>query len=357
MPVKKVLICPLDWGLGHATRDVEIIDQLIKAGFDVVIGADKTSLLFLQEYFPQLAHIVIPSTKITYPRRVPMAVKMIFSAPKILRGIYDEHQLLKKIIQEHQINVVISDNRYGLWNKKVKSIFITHQLWIKSPKKLRFFEPFINHINHWFIKKYDECWVPDFKEEQSIAGELSHPEKLPKNVKYVGILSRFKNLSGFEKPKQSEEKFDILVVLSGPEPQRSLLEEKLIAQIVKTDYKTLIVQGKPGQTHKSTSKNIHFVNHLRSLDLKTFINYTPVIICRSGYSSIMDLVVLNKTAILIPTPGQTEQEYLAEYLSSRKWFYATKQNEFELEKSINELAKTKISCKFEKSELLKNALP
>ncbi len=358
MSIKKVLICPLNWGLGHASRDVEIISQLLNSNFEVIIGADKAPSLFLQEHFPNLESIVIASPKIEYPKNSSMGLKMLASSPKILRGIYKEHLLLKKIIKEHKIDIVISDNRYGLWSKKTHNIFITHQLWIKSPKKLRFTEPLINKINHWFINKYDECWVPDFESDENIAGELSHPQKKPKNVKYIGILSRFKpdilkTMKDLEKPVRVQTSYDILVILSGPEPQRTIFENILIEQITKTDYKTLIVQGRPGSQSKASFNNIQFINHLGSFELNYLIIKTNIIICRSGYSGIMDLVTLNKSAILVPTPGQTEQEYLATYLGNKNWFYTVSQSRFELEKAVEQLRKTKIYCKFEKSESLK----
>jgi predicted glycosyltransferase len=300
----------------------------------------------------------MPSVTIRYPKKGSMSLKMFFLLPKIIFGIIREHQLLKRIIKSYDIDVVISDNRYGLWKKNVPSIFITHQLWIKSPKKLRCSEPIINFINHWFIKKYDECWVPDFEDSNNLSGELSHFGKAPQNVSYIGIISRF-NLN-LEEPEYHEipkGKFDILVILSGPEPQRSILEENLVNQILGTNYKTLILKGKPGKILQTKNQNIWFINHLDSFNLKNLITKTKVIICRSGYSSIMDLVALSKSAILIPTPGQTEQEYLAEYLSEKKWFYSIQQKEFELKKSIAGLEKCKINCKFEINELLKNALP
>ncbi len=339
MVSKKVLISPLNWGLGHATRDVEIIHHLLKANCEVIIGADKAPMLFLHEHFPNLECIVIPSKTIKYPRKGFMVLKMLLAAPKLLWGIYKEHQFLKKLIKKHKIDLVISDNRYGLWNKKVHSVFITHQLWIKAPKKLQFLEPIINKINHWFINKYDECWVPDFEGENNLAGELSHPKKLPKNIKYIDVLSRFKpqiikDLKDPKKPVKSVKNFDILAILSGPEPQRAIFENILVGQILKTDYNALIVQGKPGKKTSTSLKNISFVNHLSSYLLYEKIINTKYIICRSGYSSIMDLVVLSKEAILISTPGQTEQEYLADFLSQKSWFYSEKQNNFNLEKAI-----------------------
>jgi len=331
-PGKKVLVCPLNWGLGHATRDVQIIKELLNVGFDVIIGADAAPLSFLHQQFTELQSVIFPSFQITYPTNGSMALKMALSVPKILYGIIKEHHHLKKIIKDNCIDIVISDNRYGLWNKKIYSIFITHQSLIKTPFKFKFLEKCLNAVNHWFINKFDTCWIPDFDGEFNISGELSHGNKLPENIKYIGILSRFKSniKSDFVLNKETD-KYDILVILSGPEPQRSILEEILKEQISATIYKALFVLGKPLESIGYENNNIKFINHLQSSELEKLMLETPVIISRSGYSTIMDLVRLNKSAILIPTPGQTEQEYLAKLMMERKWFYAVSQNDFNLE--------------------------
>lgn len=357
MPGKIVLVCPMDWGLGHASRDVEVIHNLLQSGFEVILGADGAPLLFLREHFPKLEYLVIPSYKISYPNKGSMVLKMLYSVPKIIWGIWKEHQLLKEIIKKKRIDLVISDNRFGLWNKKVRTVFISHQLWIKSPKSLRYAEPIINRINHWFINKYDECWVPDFENAPFLAGDLAHPVKKSSNVKYMGPLSRFKlPLSAAKEDLIAAEKFDILVILSGPEPQRSLLEQQIVAQLLKERFKTLIIRGKPGEFEQFEQENIRFINHLNSFRMRKFIIETPVIICRSGYSSVMDLITLQKSAILIPTPGQTEQEYLAECLKEKMWFYSVTQKDFELEKAMLTLEKFKINCKFENKSLLKECI-
>ncbi len=154
---------------------------------------------------------------------------MIISLPKLLSGIIKEHFLLKKIIKKHKIDVVVSDNRYGLWNKNIHSIFITHQLEIQTPRKLYFLKTFINKINRWFINRYDECWVPDFEEEPNVAGQLSHPEKTPENIRYIGILSRFKEL----KIKTIQTDYELLVILSGPEPNEVFFNKFLKNRFLK----------------------------------------------------------------------------------------------------------------------------
>ncbi len=331
--MKRVLVCPLNWGLGHATRDVEIIDKYLKQGYKVIIGADKAALQFLRQHYPHLAYIVMPSLTITYSGKIPFMLKMLMQFPKMLFSLYNEHQLLKKIIKQYKIDIVVSDNRFGLWNRNVHSIFITHQLGVKIPK-IAWVERFANFLNHKFINKFDECWIPDFEGNKSIAGELSHPKRMPKNAKYIGILSRFKD--GIEYAQEPDNKqilsrkFDILALISGPEPQRSIFERIVVEQASKTNYSTLILQGKPEQANNLMIDNIQYINHLDSNNLKKLIQKTDVVICRSGYSSIMDFVVLGKKAVILATPGQTEQEYLAKYLSEKGTFYFTQQSDFDL---------------------------
>ncbi len=331
--MNRVLVCPLDWGLGHASRDVEIISNYIKQGYEVIIAADKAPMLFLKQHFPNLKYVVMQGVSITYSKQLPFKLKMLLSLPKILYGIAKEHWELKKIIEKYKIDIVISDNRYGLWNKNVHSIFITHQIWIKV-SKIKIIEQLANYINHFFIKKFNECWIPDYKGSRSVAGELSNTKKIPENVKYIGILSRFKDNVKYYKQELDKslqaQNFDILAIISGPEPQRSVFENIIIKQVKTTGYKALILQGNPSRNQKHTNDNITLVNHIDSYNLRELINKTPIIICRSGYSSIMDLLVLKKKAIIIPTIGQTEQEYLAEYLSNKNLFYIYKQNNFKL---------------------------
>jgi len=330
---KTVIICPLNWGLGHATRDTVIIKHLLSNDCTVIIGADKAPLFFLKQEFPQLKYIKIPSTEISYPAKGSMFLKMLLYVPKLLSGIYNEHKLLKKILVENKIDAVISDNRFGLWNKKITSIFITHQIRIMMPKGLKFLEKPVYLLNRFFINKYDYCLIPDFENKDNLSGRLSHDVKLPKNTKYIGILSRF-DINKQIKFKNTEQ-YDILAVISGPEPQRTILESILIAKFENTKHKYLIIRGKPLSKNKVDIKNIVFKNHLKTEELQYFILNTPVIITRSGYSTIMDLVTLKKTAksklstkvILVPTPGQTEQEYLSEYLKNKKMFYSVLQSE------------------------------
>lgn len=331
---KNILICPLNWGLGHASRIIPIVDLLLKQNQNVIIAADGHPLELLKKKFPTLKFISFPSFNIKYSKNKSQVLKLFFSLPKILLGIRKEHQQLKKIIKNENVDIVISDNRYGLWNKNIYSVFITHQIMVKTPRYIKFLEYPAFLISKWFILNFDKCWVPDYAGEKNLSGDLSHKYKLPKNVNFIGHLSRFDNMPTLT--NNNEKNIDLLVILSGPEPQRTILEDIIVKQAIDTNYNVEIIAGKP-QFNDSleTNKNIKIISHLETGKMLDKINSSKIILSRAGYSTIMDFVSLNKNAVLIPTPGQTEQEYLAKYLSHKELFYFVKQENLNIKKVIN----------------------
>jgi uncharacterized protein (TIGR00661 family) len=328
---KRILICPLDWGLGHATRCIPIIRLLLEQNAEVIIAADKRPLELLKQEFPDLKLITLKGYEINYPKSGSMTLSMLFSIPKILKGIKREHIELDRIINEEAIDIVISDNRYGCWSKKVKSIFITHQLMIKSP----FGEKILHKRVLKYVKNYDECWVPDSSEQKNnLSGDLAHKFPLPTNTYFIGALSRFKAI------KQNEFEYDVMAIISGPEPQRTIFERIISEQLFNSGLKSLIVFGLPESKKKTEQKqNVTMIAHLNSTEMQNAILKSKIIIARSGYSTIMDLSVLNKKAIFIPTPGQTEQEYLAESLMKQQLTFSQNQNKIDLAKAIKESKK------------------
>jgi len=324
MSGKKILVAPLDWGLGHATRCIPIVRELELAGYGVLISADGNGEHILREAFPHLQFINLHGYRLSYSTYIPAWLKIFFQLPKIIFVMRREHAALKKIIDEHQIDIVISDNRFGLWNKKVKTVYITHQLMIKCPRGLKVFEPMLHAFHKKIIAKFDHCWIPDYAGENNLSGDLSHKYPLPKNAEFIGPLSRF------DTGEQSEIQYDLCIILSGPEPARTVFEKKVRELLIDYRGKSILIRGRPGDKNSSTEKEIQICSHLNSDALKKVILSSRYIICRSGYSGIMDLVALNKNALLIPTPGQTEQEYLAVYLSSKKIFQSQSQKDFTL---------------------------
>ena len=301
----RILVAPLDWGLGHATRCIPIIKELLRQECVVWLACDGSQQNLLQQEFPDVPFLALDGYKIKYSRAsFAMTLKILLQLNNILRAIKKENAWLKNQITKYEFDAVISDNRYGLYHSSVPSVFITHQLNIKSPFG-KWTEKILQKWNYRFINRFAECWVPDLAEEKEndLAGELSHPEKKPAvPVKYIGILSRFNPL------KRTEKKDHLLIILSGPEPQRSILENKIIDEISQYNGTATIVRGLPDSSLFIPSTNmIRFYNHLSTEDMCKEMGQAEYVISRCGYSTVMDLVQLQKKSILIPTPGQTEQ--------------------------------------------------
>jgi len=324
-----ILICPLEWGLGHAARMIPLARRLQELNYNIIIGSGEEHLsLFLNE-MPGLTYINFTGFKPGYSRYLPQYLALLLKTPLLLFHIILEHIRLKRIIREHAIDIVISDNRFGLWNRKVTTVYVTHMPLIPLPKPLRFLEFFGILLHRAIIKKYSSCFIPDLPGELNVSGRLSHGIRLPDNVRYIGILSRFitPEPSQHENPTKFQHN---TVILSGPEPQREILKQKLAGLLKEQDTPTVILEGRPDKIREIVmSANIFYYNHLPASEMKEMIIGSESIITRSGYTTIMELISLNCSALLIPTPGQTEQEYLAEYLSKKGWFSTISQSEIE----------------------------
>lgn len=328
---KTILVCPLDWGLGHATRMVPVINLLLKKGAEVIIGADNRPLAFLKSRFHECEFIRFPGISPKYPVVGSMALAMIKSYPEMLKATKQANLQLQKIIGEKKIDIVISDNRYELYSDNAYTVFVTHQLNIQTPGISSLVKPFIQNKINSYIKKHNELWIPDLEGGPNLSGKLSHVQKMPiENAHFVGLLSRFSRI----KPRSTNEEIDLLIMLSGPEPQRTLLENILVKQALKTNYSTVVLQGKPEGTEESVNENVRLIPHLSDEKIAGYMLASKYIICRPGYSTLMDLATLGKKAIFIPTPGQTEQEYLAEKLKKKHIFYSENQKSFEFEKAL-----------------------
>ncbi len=326
---KTILIAPLNWGIGHATRCIPIINELIKQGFTPILASDGNSLSLLQKEFPDLKTYNLPSYGIQYAKNASFfKLKLLFQIPKILKKIKEERIVVKNIIKKENIKGLISDNRFGVWSDKIPSVYITHQIKVLSG----FTTFFTTKIHQRIINKYNVCWIPDVKETSRLSGKLSNALHLKTKYLYLGVLSRFSNKLN-SNTKINKSKYDILVLLSGQEPQRTLLENKLISEFKSSTKKIVFVRGIISEKGKITNtKHITFINYLLQNDLEKAINKSALIISRSGYSTIMDLATLQKKAFFIPTPGQTEQEYLATHLNELQIAPFCKQNDFTLSK-------------------------
>ena len=324
---KRILVTPLDWGLGHATRCIPIIRALKKRNAEVFIASSGRALVLLREEFPELISFELTAYNVHYSRSLPFSLSLFLQIPKYLRTIKREHAQVEQIVRQHKIDLIISDNRFGCWSAEVPSVFITHQVNLQMPGSLKWTELLINRLNLNWIRKFNHCWIPD-ELENPITGKLSDSKSV--NGRYIGMLSRFRK--GIEVNK----KYELLILLSGPEPQRTVLEEKLLKQLKDFSDQVFFVRGLPGEIDLPVSEkiNLYFANHLPSDELNKVIEESELIICRSGYSTIMDFSRLAKKAIFIPTPGQTEQEYLADELKKRKIAFCAGQDNFNLNQAL-----------------------
>ncbi|MCK5815834.1 MAG: glycosyltransferase [Flavobacteriaceae bacterium] len=301
---KNVLVAPLNWGIGHATRCIPIIKELIEKGFNPIIGSDGIALDFLRKEFPKLKFVELPSYNIKYPKNGRwLKWKLLFQSFSIRKAITAEQELVESLVLSENLIGIISDNRMGVRSDKVPSVYITHQIKVYSG----FTTYLTSKIHQYFINKFDECWVPDIEDGDRLSGKLSE-NKLKIKTKYLGISSRFQKNS-------IPIKYDLLVLLSGIEPLRTQLENKLISELKKYKGTVLFVRGVISEKQeKSNNGQLTFINFLLSKALETAINESKLVLCRSGYSTILDLAILNKKCFFIPTNGQNEQEYLAKHL-------------------------------------------
>jgi uncharacterized protein (TIGR00661 family) len=306
-----ILISPLDWGLGHASRCVPVINQLINAGHKVTLAGYGRSIILLQKEFPDLESIELQGFSPSYSETGNMAKHLLMLLPQFIGTIFREHRELKKLISQYHFDIVISDNRYGLWNNQISSILITHQVMIKTPAWLRFAEYQLYRVSRLLISRFDECWIPDYKESPGLSGDLSHKYPLPGNAKFIGPLSRFEQSEPpvVKKPGEGQ----LTAIISGPEPQRSIFQEIVTRQLTELNKPATLISGKP-ESGKGVvfDGELEILPHLPTKEMSSLITSSLLVISRSGYSSIMDMNALGAKALFIPTPGQTEQVYLAE---------------------------------------------
>ena len=331
------MLSPLDWGLGHTTRCIPLIRCLLELDCQVIVAVNAKQQALLMQEFDQLRFVPLEGYGLQYGRTAfQTTVKILFQIPKILSAIRRENRWLNGFVQSNPVHAVLSDNRYGFCTKRLPSVFITHQLTIKTPFG-KISEKWLRQLNYRLIKKFDACWVPDYGGEPNLAGELSHPPLMPAvPVRYLGRLTRLQ-----VQPAAGHTTAPLLIILSGPEPQRSMLEEILLLQLQYHEGPAVLVRGLPAETGTLQTTAPHLVIHncLPSKKLETLIREAGIIISRSGYSTVMDIAGRGKACIFVPTPGQSEQEYLAVYLKQKRCCIWFSQKEFSLPLALQEAAR------------------
>lgn len=279
-------------------------------GHSVCIAGSGPSLELLKIEFPSVPFFDIASYNIEYSNSLILG--LMLKAPALLSVIKEEHHQVAEIVKNEKIDCIISDNRYGCYHRTIPSSIIIHQLSIKASV----LSPAVNYFNKKFINRFTQCWVPDTADHR-LSGQLSVNPLI--DSKFIGPLSRI-TPHGHGAPS-----FSLLALVSGPEPHRTSFETLLAREVPNSGLSYRLVRGLPNE-HAETASNTF--NHLPAAELNALIEAADVVISRPGYSTIMDLAALKKKAIFVPTPGQTEQLYLAKELQSKKIAPYVLQHEF-----------------------------
>ncbi|MGB5242942.1 MAG: glycosyltransferase [Lutimonas sp.] len=321
--MKRILVAPLNWGLGHATRCIPIIESLLEQDFEPVLASDGQALELLKKEFPQLHSLELPSYNIRYTKKGNLlALGLLVQSQKIQRVAAREQKLANELVDELKLDGIISDNRFGVYSHKIPSVYITHQLNVP----FGIFTAMASKVHHRIISNFNECWVPDYEGQDNLAGRLSFPPPKKIKTRYIQPISRFSY-------KPFVKVYDVLVLISGPEPQRSIFEKNMLVNFEGFDGKVLIVQGVVEQEQKSELFNsIEIVNFMLKEELEAAILRSELVISRSGYTTLMDLNALRSRAFFVPTPGQLEQVFLANHMRKQGIANFSFQKNFNLNK-------------------------
>ncbi|PSR03961.1 MAG: glycosyltransferase [Bacteroidetes bacterium SW_11_45_7] len=353
---KRILVAVLNWGLGHAARSVPLIRELQQQGAEVVIASDGQALGFLQKEIPNGRFTTLPSYNPRYSSTNRMIPTILWQVPKFLRVRNKEHEIVQKLVATHKIDGIIADCRWGCYSAEVPSLIVTHQLNLQVPNWADWLSTPLNWVNQRLLKNFDKCWVPDYADEPNLSGRLAHNQESDLAIDFIGPLSRVWRMSCHKKDIE----WEVLVLLSGPEPQRCVLEQKLMKQIEEIAGNILFVRGVPGKQEieqiSRDSQHIKIVNSLTTEALAEVLASTSMVVARAGYSTIMDLLAARQKGLLIPTPGQTEQEYLAKRCMEMGLFYTVEQNQLQLRKDIPKAEQYKRGTRAGTPSKLKDAI-
>lgn len=333
---RRILFAVLNWGLGHATRSIPIIRALQKNNV-VILAATGRALQLLRQEFPDCTVIDFPDYGVRYCRnRKFLFLYLLVQLPRILWRLIREIQQTRRIIRAYKIEVIFSDNRYGVSSRKIPSFLLTHQLRFRLPQILRCFELISVLFNRLMFRQFRHVFIPDVEGVDNLTGQLGHPRAFrdAKGLSYIGILSSIER-------QTVSDSIDGLVMISGPEPQRTVLEKMIVHQAKALPGHWIVVLGKPDMAqYVYHTGNLEIYSHLDRQKMTTFVNRASLIVARAGYSTIMELIALGKPALLIPTPGQTEQEYLAERLKDKGWFHWVHQKKLNLSEDIKQVPRS-----------------
>ncbi len=317
--------------MGHTTRCVPLIRHIMARGLGVTFAGNEWQRSYIIETFPELETIHLDGYGISYSKHSHgFMFSIISQVPKLLRNVRREHAWLADLCRQRKFDGIISDNRYGLFHNEVPSVIMTHQVLAQTGMG-DVADSMLRRLHYRYLQRFGQCWVVDVEGKPNLSGKLGHPSPMPGNAHYIGLLSQIAS-----SPNTGDD--HLLILLSGPEPQRSILSDILWGQATSYPGKLVFVEGNDKASRQSNGSPLanggSYHTRVTKETLQPLIEKASIVICRSGYSTLMDLAVLHKKAILIPTPGQTEQELLAKHLHKEGVFYASRQKDFDLHQAL-----------------------
>lgn len=333
------LISPLNWGLGHSTRDIPIIKELLRNGHEVTVATSGNALALLKREVPECNFILYKDYPTPYSSTRFFLPKFVASIPILLKAMLNERKRLSQILAENKYDVIISDNRMGVYSDKVPSYFITHQLRFSLPDYLKPFEIGTLYVNAFFHTKFTGVIVPDIK-PNGMGGNLSG-KLANSNIKITNIKTYYAGILTSAEMKKVDQDLDFLIIVSGPEPQRTKLEEIVLSQVRKLPGEKVVLLGSPQrEQHQKLDEHTVVHSYVSNEEKAELMNRAKFLISRSGYTTMMELAELDKKhGLFTPTPGQTEQEYLSKYYARQGWFLSCSQYKLRFPDNVEEAMK------------------
>jgi UDP:flavonoid glycosyltransferase YjiC (YdhE family) len=356
-------ISPLNWGLGHSTRDIPIIKELLGHGHEVTVGTSGNALALLKKECPECNFILFKDYPAPYSSTRFFLPKFVANIPVLLKAMSDERKKLANILTDNKYDLIISDNRMGVYSHDIPSYFITHQLRFSLPNYLYPFEMMTLPVNSLFHKNFAGIIVPDTcPNGNNLSGKLcrSNLDATNQRTYFSGILTSTEKMN-------VNEDLDFLIIVSGPEPQRKKLEEIILRQVQMLPGDKVVLLGSPQkEDNLKMDKHTTVYSYISNEEKVELMNRACFIISRSGYTTMMEMAELEKKhGLFTPTPGQTEQEYLSRYYARQGWFLSRSQYKINLVSDVPaamkchgfpEMTKTKENVRKLYEDLLKRHL-
>jgi uncharacterized protein (TIGR00661 family) len=330
--MKRILVSPLSWGLGHATRDLPIIRYLLERGHHVTVAAEGRALALLKREAPQCDFLELKDYPPAYSSSRFYVPHFLAMAPAMLKAIAEEEENVAQLLKDRRFDLIISDNRFNVRSADIPSFIISHQVRFMTPPGLGVFEWITERFNYHYLRRFDRVIVPDTADPvQNLSGRLSHDLRLmpPEKIHYAGVLSSVSRMS-------VPQDVDLFISISGPEPPRMQLEQLILDHIgeVRAD-RIVITLGKPEvKEQRELDARTTVYGFLDRAGQQEMMNRARMVVCRSGYTTVMELAELGKKALFMPTPGQTEQEYLGRYYAERGFFHTVSQYKLDLPRDL-----------------------